>query len=210
MRNEMNNTGIAWIVNEVTVNYRCGQDSYALNCTDFGKPLFVLRATGNCYVPWLPVPFDDITDLQYGRILGAYFGSCGVAFPYLYPNTLERMAFYRSGDEASQPMVKIQPAPNTNAEYVIHYMPGWRGDNDPLSAQVNLPEHVNLLRLRETLSALKYAEWYDNMQDNMIRRTELRREFQDELMRRESAYKQYIASITHGRTTDVADWNSNY
>lgn len=206
-RNEMNNTGIAWIVNTVTVNYRCGQDTYALNVNDFGKPLFVVRATGNCNIPWLPVPFDDVTDLQYGKILGAYYGSCGIAFPYLYPNTLERMAFYRAGDEASQPTVKIQPMPNEDAEYVIHYMPGWRGDTDPLTAEVNLPEHVELLRLRQASSALAYARWYEDEAENRIRRKELAEAFAFQMTRKEYAYKQYISSIAHPRQTNIADWN---
>jgi hypothetical protein len=117
------------------------------------------------------------------------------------------MAFYRSGDEASQPMVKIQPMPSTNAEYVVHYMPGWRGDDDPLTAEVNLPEHVELLRLRQASAALPYARWHEDEVENRIRRKELAEAFAYQMTRKEYAYKQYIASITHGKTTIIDDWN---
>lgn len=206
-RNQINNTGIAWAVNSFTLNYRCGQDTYPINVSDFGKALFVVRATGNCRIPWLPVPFDDVTDLQYGSLLGAYYGTCGMAWPYGLNETLEKMAFYRAGDQSSQPYVKIQPMPATSAEYVIHYMPGYRGNDDPLTSEVNMPEHVELLRLRQAMASLPYSRWFEDESENRIKRQELATAFMYQMQRKEQAFHEYIASISHGKTCDIAYWN---
>lgn len=206
IRNQTNNTGLPWIVNTTTVNYICGRDTYDLNVNDFGKPLFVLRATNNCNVKWLPVPFDDVTNMQYGKLLGAYYAGCGMAFPYLYETTLERMAFLREGDQASQPKVKIQPMPSQSAEYLIYYSPGWHGDDDALVSEVNLPEHVELLRLRQAMASLVYCKWSEDEAENRTKRKELAESFAYQLQRRERVFNEYIATMTHGRDTDIGYW----
>lgn len=206
-RNEMNNSSVAWSLQSTTVNYRVGQDTYDLNVNDFGKALYVLRATENCQIKWLPVPIDDVEDLRYGTLLGAYFGSYGIPWLYGMNETLEHMSFFRGGDQASQPMVRIQPEPATNAEYVVHYQPGHRGDDDALTSEVTLPEHVELLRLRQAMASLAYAKWHTDEAENRIRRQELAASFAMQMQRKEQTYREYIATMSHSRDVTLDYWN---
>lgn len=204
--NELNDTGRAWTTFEYKFTYMPGRNTYPINVTNFGKAILVVRLTDNCYIPALPVPFDDITDQRYGTLLAGFYGAWG--YPYVWNETLEHISFYRQGTMNAQPMVKINPAPDQTCEYVITYLPGYQGDSDALASTVMLPEHIELLRLRSAMSLLPYSKWYEDEKANKDKRQELAAAFTYQLQRKEANYRQYISSIAHGRDTMIEYWNS--
>lgn len=206
--NELNNTSHAWTNLEYRFNYTCGVDTYPINVSNFGKAIQVVRVMENCFIRYLPVPFDDFSTQSYGRILGGYYGGCGQNWPPLgLTDTLEHITFYRAGTLNTQPMLKINPMPSCNAEYIITYLAGYQGTTDPLSASVNMPEHVELIRLRIAMAALPYAQWFTDEEQNRIKRKDLAAAFAYQLERKEQIYKQYIASMAHPRDVWIDSWN---
>ncbi len=203
--NELNDTGRAWTTFEYKFTYQPGKSTYPINVTNFGKAILVVRLTCNCYIPAIPVPFDDITDQRYGSLLGTFYNSWGA--PYTYNETLEHISFYRKGTMNAQPMLKINPLPQESCEYVITYLPGYQGDDDSLSSTVMMPEHIEMLRLRCAMSLLPYSKWFEDEALNQAKRKELAAGFQYQLQRKEANYRQYISSIAHGRQTEIGYWN---
>ena len=59
------NTGRPWATNTYELNYVAGQDSYDINVSDFGKILYVVKATTNPWIPYISVPFDDVSQQDY-------------------------------------------------------------------------------------------------------------------------------------------------
>ncbi len=209
--NALNNSGEAWAVNTVQLNYSPGLDSYQINVTDFGKPILVVRETTNPYVPFLPVPFDTITDLQYGTIWNQFWNSWGA--PLALRETIEHIAFYRSSANNQQTLCKIQPQPIESATYIISYIPSSIGYDDPLETQPAMAEYQELLRLRTSLALLPYVQWSEDRAKDAPRKAELRDGFLVQLNGLdgksgwEFSFKEYISSLTVNREVSIADWN---
>jgi hypothetical protein len=205
--NQLNNTGIAWGVKEYQLNYTPSIDTYQINVEDWGKVMLVVKETGNPYVPYVPVPFTDLAEQRYGTILSAFYGVYGTLFPA--SETIERMAFYREGTTDAQYMVKINPRPNMSWTYLITYMPGYMGTDDPLETATQMPEHVDLLRLRAAMALLGYSKWSDDEAFNRQKRLELADSpygFKYQLVRKEQLFSRYIQSINIPRTVEVDNW----
>lgn len=205
--NELGNTSNAWTVREWRFNYNCGQSVYQVNAGQWGKAIQVVRVTNDCFIKYLPVPFDQYDSQSYGRILGGYFGGCGQVWPFGMTETIEHISFYREGTVNSQPMLTINPQPSQNCEYIVSYLAGYQGTTDPLTATVNMPEHVELIRLRIAMAALPYTQWFTDEEQNRIKRKDLAAAFAYQLERKEQIYKQYIASMAHPRDVWVDSWN---
>jgi len=118
--NELNNTGVAWAENSTQLVSNGFQDTYEISASDFGKPLYVLRATNDPFVPYISVPFGDITTLDYGVVWG---GINSITDGFFTNNvTPEKFAFYRSGAVNPINKVRIQPLPQQSATYTISFI----------------------------------------------------------------------------------------
>ena len=201
------NTGIPWATATYQLNYTPGADSYDINVSDFGKILYVVKETTNPYIPYIAVPFDDVSQQDYGTIFN-YYGNYGQAFAM--PFAPERMSFYREGVLNSQFKCTIQPQPQQSATYILTYLPGYIGVDDPLSAATQMPEHAELVRLRAAMALLNYAEWGDDKQINRDKRVDLMQGFMYQLERKETLFRNYITSINKPRVVEMTDWNSGY
>lgn len=204
--NETNNTGVPWATAEYQLNYSTNQSTYEIQVDDWGKVLYILKSTTNVYIPWLPVPFSDVTEQRYGTIWAWYNNNYAQAFAL--PETPERMAFSRQGVLNSQITVEIEPMPQQSCTYLITYLPGYVGTADPLESSVQLPEQAELLRLRCATSLLPYTKWSEDENENRMKRKELAQAFAYQLDRKETNYRSYIKNITKPRTTSIEDWNS--
>ncbi len=202
--NAVNNTGKAWATAEFQLNLNPNEDTYQISATDFGKPIFVIRPTGNDYQPYISVPFTDVAELDYNTVWDGftdiYTGLYGADV------TPEKMAFYRTGAVDPSYMVKVQPMPSTNHTYTITYLVGYLGQDDPLSVAVTMPEHAVLIQLRAALALLPDAEWYEDEERNYNRRKSLAASFLEQLERKESNFKTYVSTLSHGRIVDTDDW----
>lgn len=205
--NSLNNTGQPWTTAEYQLNYSPGLGSYDINATDFGKVLYVVRLTQNQYIPALPVPFTDMSALQYGTLWNSFYNLYGSG-AYVLPETIEQMAFYRTGATNQQCKVQIQPAPQDTCTYVVTYLVGYFGSDDPLNATAALPEFATLTQLRGAMALLPYTRWSDDRAADRERKQELALAFQYQLDRKERDFKDYKRSLVHSRTVDVGDWNA--
>jgi len=201
------NTGRPWATNTYELNYVAGQDSYDINVSDFGKILYVVKATTNPWIPYISVPFDDVSQQDYGTIFN-YYGSYGQAFAL--PETPEKMSFYREGVLNSQFKCTIQPQPQESATYILTYLPGYIGVDDPLSSATQMPEHAELVRLRAAVALLNYSEWGDNKEENRQKRIDLMQGFMYQLERKEMLFRNYITAINSPRTQAIDDWQGGY
>jgi hypothetical protein len=203
--NATNNSGKPWATSEYSLNYTSGTDTYAINVSDWGKCLFVVKETTNPYIPYLPVPFDDLSGQQYGTILQYFNNSYAQAFALT--ETPERMSFYRAGVLNSQYMVKINPMPQESATYILTYLPGYIGNDDPLESSIQMPEHAELVRLRLATAMLPYAKWHEDEVANSNTRKELAQSFAFQLERKEDLFKKYLRSINVPKMVDISPWN---
>ena len=205
--NETNNTGKPWALKEYQLNYTPNTSDYAINVEDFGKVLYVVRVQGDPYIRFLNVPFDDVNTAHYGTIWQNWYGNAYGVVPWA-SETPERMSFYRSGVLNAQAMVKIQPLPQQSWTYIVHYIPGYIGTQDPLETATQLPEMAELLRYRVAGALLSYAEWGDDKAENREKRKELALGFTDPRSRKEAIFSKYVKSIAIPKTVDIEGWNS--
>jgi len=205
--NATTNVAKPWATSTFQLNYTAGQDSYDINVSDFGKILYVVKQTTNPYIPYISVPFDDVSQQDYGTIYN-YYGSYGQAFAL--PVTPEKMSFFREGVLNSQFKCTIQPQPQESATYILTYLSGYIGIGDPLSAATQMPEHAELVRLRAAMALLNYAEWGDDKAENREKRKDLAQGFAYQLERKEMLFRNYITAMTSKRTVEIDDWNNSY
>ncbi len=201
--NELNNSGKTWTVNEYQLNFNGVNDTYDIDTTDFGKVLFVVRIlSGNPYVRALPVLFDDLTELDYGTLI-APFNSLYSAWIPPMANTVERMAFFQTGNVNPQWKVRIQPLPQQACTYIISYAAGWNGDSNPLNSLMLMPSYVTMSELRSAKAMLSYSEWFEDEMQNVMRRKQLDDSYDYQLNKKEPQFAKYIKSMNHPRMVEV-------
>tara|TARA_R110000868_G_scaffold290108_1_gene550344 strand:- start:486 stop:1172 length:687 start_codon:yes stop_codon:yes gene_type:complete len=204
--NATTNAQRPWAVKTFQLNYTPGLDSYAISVTDFGKPLLVSRVVYSPYINRINVPFDDLNGQHWGTVFQAFNNTYGM--PWNLEDTPERFSFYRENVVNSSYNVKIQPQPQQSAVYEILYAPGFIGDQDPLEATIQLPEHAELVRLRCAIGLLPYCKWSEDVGADTAKKQELRQVFEYKLNVKEPAFSRYISSITTPKDTFCGDWNN--
>lgn len=204
--NAVMQSGKPWGVSEYQLNYSPNQGTYNLNVSDWGKVLYVRRVTGNQYIPYVNVPFDDVNTQHYGTVWLDFYNTLGSFFQP--DNTPERMSFYREGVLNAEYKVKINPMPQTPWTYLITYIPGYIGVNDPLESAIQLPEHAEMVRLRIASALLPAAQWFEDEKMNIERRSQLALSYAPQLQRKEELFNRYLRSIAIPKTVEVESWNS--
>jgi len=198
-------SGRPWGTAEYQLNYTPSQSTYTLNVDNWGKVLYVVRVTGNQYIPYVTVPFDDVQTQHYGTVFNDYGNTYG---SFAQPDeTTERMSFYREGVMNAEYKVKINPLPQISWTYLITYLPGYLGTSDPLNAVIQLPEHAELVRLRNAVALLPSARWSEDSGYNREARKELAAGFAYQLDIKEPIFKKYIKSIAIPKTVTLGGWN---
>ncbi len=205
--NSLNNSSQPWATAEYSLNFNPSQSVYNINVTNFGKVLYMLRATGNQFIPWLPVPFVDLSSLQYGSLYNNFYNMYNGWGAYVLPETIEQAAFSRMGAVNQECQVTFQPMPTVSATYLIVYLIGWIGEDDPLSATVALPEFSIMTQLRGALALLPYAQWSEDRAKDLERKQELRDSFIYQLSRKEADFLAYKRSLVHPREVTLEPWN---
>lgn len=204
--NSLNNSSQPWCVGEYQLNFNPAQSVYTINATDFGKPLFMTRATGNPFIPQVPVPFTDLNALQYGTIWNAFYNFYNGWGGYNLPTTIEQAAFSRTGATNQEFKVTFQPMPQTTAVYTIIYLIGYFGSDDPLSTASALPEFATMTQLRGSLALLPYCQWSDDRSKDLERKQELRDAFLYQLSRKEQDFLAYKRNLVHPRIVEIEPW----
>lgn len=204
--NATSNSQRPWATNTYALNYTPGLAAYTINVTNFGKPILVTKVINSPYVKRVNVPFDDVTQQHYGTVFNWNQGLYNV--PWDIEDTPERMSFYRENVLNAQYRVTIEPQPQWSGIYEIMYIPGYIGDDDPLEASIQLPEHAELIRLRVAMGLLPYCKWSETATENTAKRMELAKIFEYKLNIKEPLFAKFITNITIPRQVFVEDWDS--
>lgn len=204
--NATNNSDRPWAIDTYQLNYTPGEQSYAIEVTNFGKPYLVTRIVPGPYITRLNVPFSDLDAQEYGAIW-PWYGNGG---PWMNNSTTEKMSFFREGVTNSQISVTIQPQPQQACSYEITFIPGSVSEDDPLETSIQLPEHATLVQLRVATALLPYCKWHEDEGMNSAKRKELAMSFAYQLDRKEALFRTYISSMAIPRTVEISDWHGDF
>lgn len=207
MANRLNNTGRAWTVKTFTFTSDPDTDTYdiavgtpAVAVADFGKPLAIVKATGEEIMPYVQVPFDDYNQQDYGIIRS---GTSDVSpFSHVSP-AQEKISFYRTGGINPVARMKLNPLPQDAHEYTISYLVGAIGRGDPLTVDYGIPEHAHLVEIQNAMSQLPYAKWNEDEKSNSAKRAEMATGFVYQLNLLQPVFEQYVRDLTHARPVEV-------
>lgn len=210
MNLKLTNEGESWNLIYKDLVTVAGQSEYTIaqpvsNDQQSGKVYFAVRATSDSDLPYLPVPFDDLSELDYGEM------PTGMADSLAVP---EKLSVYRTDMQDQTRKVVIQPTPQEALTYRIWF---YTAQLDRLQAAMDksgiVTELSDYLDLKSTLALLAYAEWYDA--DDPMKQLELNNrkaiaigkglEFQ--FNEHKPEVEQYINSINNPTSFDLDYWN---
>ena len=202
----LNNSGVPWAVKSFTLVSDPATDTYTLQTgspaaaiPDFGKPLFVVKATGNTVTPYVAVPFDDLREQSYGIL----YQTGSDVTPWILSPTIEKLSFYREGAIDPVNKVKINPVPQTAQTYTISYAVGNVGRADALTSAYAIPELASWVELHTAMALLPYCKWSEDVDANTNQKKELATAFAYQMDTVDRTTDIYIRDIVHPRVTEV-------
>lgn len=207
MANRLNNTGRAWTVKTFTFTSDPDTDTYTLESgtpavpvADFGKPLAIVKATGEEFMPYVQIAFDDYNQQDYGIIPS---GVSQVSPFTQFSPAQEKISFYREGIIDPVMKFKLNPVPQDAHEYTISYLVGAIGRSDPLTVDYGIPEHAHLVEIQNALSQLAYSKWSEDEKANQAKREEHKQGFLFQLSLLQPVFNDYVRDLTHARPVEV-------
>jgi hypothetical protein len=207
MCNRLNNTGRPWAVKTFDFDSDPDTDTYdvatgtpAIAVADFGKPLVVVKATGNANLPFIQVSFDDYNQQDYGTIP---LGTSDVTPLEIFSPSMEKVTFYREGIIGPVRKMKLNPVPQTVFTYTVSYLVGAIGRDDAITVDYGIPEHSHLVEIQNALSQLPYCKWTEDPKADQIHGENLKQSFLYQLGLLEPVFAQYVRDLTHGRPVEV-------
>lgn len=200
MANRLNNTGRPWAVKTFNFNSSSATDTYTISATDFGKPLVVIKATGEEALPYVQVPFDDYNQIEYGEIPS---GVSEVTPWGIWSPTQEKITFYREGMIDPVMKMKLNPLPQDAQTYTVSYLVGAIGRSDAITVNYGIPEHAHLVEIQNAMSQLPYAKWFEDEKMNSGKRQEMVIGLKFQLDHLQPVFDNYVRDLTHGRPVEV-------
>lgn len=202
---KLTNTRQAWNLVPATITTVKGQSEYPIASplaggnTSAGKVYFVVRATGKPDSPYLPIAFDDYSELDYGKMPDNPNDNLSAG---------EKVSFYRTGFNDPQLRAVIQPAPQGVLTYQISF---YGGGFDKLYAAMNasgiLAELTFYRDLQTAIALSPYAKWGNDVNFNTMRRKELRDGLMYQFSGIEKDVEEYIDQINSPVTGEMGYWN---
>ncbi len=160
-----------------------------------GKVYFAIRSTGDSELPYLPVPFDDLSELDYGQMPSDVNSSFTVP---------EKLSVYRKDMQDQARVVVIQPTPQAVMTYRIYF---YTGQVDRLQALMNqsgiLTELSDYLDLKSSLALLSYAEWYEQDDRNDRKAAKILEGLRFQYNEYKPEVEDYISSINSPTSFDL-------
>lgn len=218
----LTNTGKPWALISYTLTTVAGQSEYALtepvsNYQQSGKVHYVVRATGDANLPYVDVPFDDYSELNYGKM--PLIGNAGAGGNVIYEGSVypvtEKVSVYRKDAQDQTKYLVIQPVPQEVLTYTVYFFPAALDKAHALATQTGAPIELNeYLALKSTAALLPNAMWSDDRSINDDERRNRSAGITSELGNVETPgtwehiVAQYIQSINAPKTFDMDLWNS--
>lgn len=207
MANRLNNTGRAWTVKTFEFTSDPELDTYSIATgappvavADFGKPLAIVKATGEERIPYVQIAFDDYNQQDYGLIPA---GVSEVSPFNQFASAPEKISFYREGIIDPVMKMKLNPVPGDAQDYTVSYLVGAIGRDDPLTVNYGIPEHAHLVEIQNATSQLPYCKWGEDEKANGVKMEQMAKGFAYQLTLLQPVFEQYVRDLTHGRPVEV-------
>lgn len=205
MANKLNRTNRPWAVKTWTFTSDPDTDTYTIETAsvpilDFGKPLVIVKATGEANYPFVQIPFDDYNQQEYGIVPPnvSEVGIWGLISP-----AIEKMSFYREGMINPTMKLKLNPVPQEAKTYTVSYMVGAIGVADGLEVNYGIPEHAHLIEVMNALARLSQCKWYEDPKMNRDKAMDLSKGLEYELGILMPEFNDYIRNLAHARPVEV-------
>lgn len=200
---KLTNEGEAWNLITKELTTVIGTSEYTItqpvsNSQYSGKIYFVVRSTDLESLPYVPVPFNDMSHLDYGEMPPV---DNSTSIP-------EQLAVYRTGMQDQTRKVVIQPVPQEVLTYQIYF---FTGEIDRLAAAMNksglITELSDCLDLKSSLALLPYARWSDDEKKNDAERRTLLAGLKFQYDELKPEVDDYIDNINDDKDFSLGHWN---
>jgi hypothetical protein len=166
-----------------------------------GKVHFIIRATDNTDLPYLPVPFDDFSQQNYGVMLPTGTVNSELAVP-------EKVSVYRSASVNQGYRLVIQPTPQEVLTYTVYFYVGGLDRSQATPTQTGPVTELDDYQDIETcLALLPITKWLDDEEANTRKGMAIGTGLKFQLDRLEPIVRDYIKSINHPLSFDLDSWN---
>jgi hypothetical protein len=211
MNLRLGNTSQPWALVSTTITTVSGTSEYSVtqpvsSFQQAGKVYFVVRSTGNADLPYIPINFDDVDQLDYGRMPSSG-SNANLSSP-------ESISFYRENAQDQTFKAIIQPAPREVLTYQIWFFVGSLDRAHALMNQSGIvTELTDFLDLNAAMALANRCEWRKDDDFNRIRRKEvaagLLYQLGDIKRPGDLAYivEKYIKNINAPRSFEMGFWN---
>lgn len=210
----LNNSRNPWEILSTTITTVDGTDTYSITqpisaYTNSGKVHFVVRATDDTNLPYVPVEFDDFNSQSYGEMPPVVSVNSALAVP-------EKISFYRTGIQDQVIKAVISPTPQGVMTYTVWFLAGSLDSAHALMSQVGpVSELSNYKCLKTAMALLPYCEWRDDDQFNIDKRKMLGAGFMlqlGDINRKgdlEHTVAGYISQLNAPKSFDMDHWNES-
>lgn len=190
-------TGKPWNLISKTITTTVGTPSYEIEqpVADYqnsGKVHFVVRATERDELPFLPVPFDDFSEQNYGEM------QAGVNSALIVP---EKISFYRANIQNQVINAVLQPVPQEALAYTIYFLAGYLDRSQALMNGTGpIMELADLCDMKTAVSLLPYADWSDVPEANAGKRKEIAATLMLQIAELEPLAEKYLSQLNGPKT----------
>lgn len=196
--NRISNTGRPWSIAETLLVVSPNVIEYLLPVDNISKIQDVTTVADNndSFIEW-QVPFFDFQDLRHDWNAPANLPA--ITF-YDATHTARRIAFYRKNWENAA-YCSVWPIPQFTASYRVLYSVVGNAPSMSLDQEPILTQFHNMLVTKTAVDALPGSAWWQDEDQNRIRRKELAASFASRLPEMEQAFNIYVRSLTTSRMT---------
>lgn len=204
----LTNTGQPWALVSKTLTTVAEQSEYAISqpvsaSQNVGKVYYVIRSTGDENLPYVSVPYDDYSELNYGRMPAESDINASFSVP-------EKISFYRLNAQDQTQYAAIQPTPQDVMTYTIWYLVASIDRSEMAMASVGpVAELSDWLDLQSAAALLADAQWSKDRDINKDERETRGAGIKFQLEKWEPIVSKYIRNINAPKTFDIGYWNDD-
>jgi hypothetical protein len=195
-----------WSLVSQTLNTVAGQTEYDIvqpvsGYTNSGKLHHIIRATGESDYPYLHVPFDDFSEMNYGQLPG---GNTVNSLQFV----AEKVSVYRAGGQEQTIRVVINPSPQSVLNYTLWFFAGSVDRSQALMTQrMAVAEVTDYINLKSAMALLPYCQWREDDVYNEEKKRTLAAGLQYQLSEFQPVFEEYIRNINAPRSFDMGMWD---
>jgi len=204
---QLTNSQVPWNLVSSTITTVSGTHTYEISqpvsaYQSSGKAHFVVRSTNNTDLPYLPVPFDDFSEQNYGNMPPSGQVNSALSVP-------ELISFYRTGQQNQTIQAVIQPVPQEVLTYTVWFFTGSVDRQRSLMEGTGpIIELADYLDWKAALQLLAVSEWSDDEVKNDNKRKGLAMTFASKIAELKPIADKYISRMNAPKGFEMDTWNA--